>query len=106
MPERSLKMSKTNLKFDKTNSINSNNNNNKKTTSKSNTSSGKTKVVGIRIDTKSTSTKEKVYYYKTNKDFKRGDRLRVRVPSGGSPKSTVAVANSNKKGNYKNLIEG
>jgi hypothetical protein len=99
-------MTRTNLKFDKTNSINSNNNNNKKTTSKNNTSSGKTKVVGIRIDTKSTSTKEKVYYYKTNKDFKRGDRLRVRVPSGGSPKSTVAVANSNKKGNYKNLIEG
>lgn len=106
MLERSLKMPRTNLKFDKTNSINSNNNNNKKTTSKSNTSSGKTKVVGIRIDTKSTSTKEKVYYYKTNKDFKRGDRLRVRVPSGGSPKSTVAVANSNKKGNFKNLIEG
>ena len=106
MLERNLKMARTNLKFDKTNSINSNNNNNKKTTSKSNTSSGKTKVVGIRIDTKSTSTKEKVYYYKTNKDFKRGDRLRVRVPSGGSPKSTVAVANSNKKGNYKNLIEG
>lgn len=106
MLERSLKMPRTNLKFDKTNSINSNNNNNKKITSKSNTSSGKTKVVGIRIDTKSTSTKEKVYYYKTNKDFKRGDRLRVRVPSGGSPKSTVAVANSNKKGNFKNLIEG
>lgn len=105
MLERSLKMPRTNLKFDKTNSINSNNNNNKKTTSKSNTSSGKTKVVGIRIDTKSTSTKEKVYYYKTNKDFKRGDRLRVRVPSGGSPKSTVAVANSNKKGNFKPLIE-
>ena len=104
MLERSLKMPRTNLKFDKTNSINSNKN--KKTTSKSNTSSGKTKVVGIRIDTKSTSTKEKVYYYKTNKDLKRGDRLRVKVPSGGSPKSTVAVANSNKKGNFKNLIEG
>ena len=98
-------MARTNLKFDKTNSINSNNSN-KKSTPKSGTNSNKTKIVGIRIDTKSTSTKEKVYYYRTNKEFKRGDRLRVKVPSGGSPKSTVAVANSNKKGNFKNLIEG
>ena len=96
-------MARTNLKFDKTNSINSNT---KKNTPKARTNSNKTKVVGIRIDTKSTSTKEKVYYYTTNKDFKRGDRIRVKVPSGGSPKSTVAVANSNKKGNFKNLIEG
>ena len=98
-------MARTNLKFDKTNSINSNNAT-KKSTPKTGTSTNKTKVVGIRIDTKSTSTKEKVYYYTTNKDFKRGDRIRVKVPSGGSPKSTVAVANSNKKGNFKNLIEG
>lgn len=105
MLERSLKMARTNLKFDKTNSINSNNSN-KKTTPRGSTSTSKTKVVGIRIDTKSTSTKEKVYYYRTNKDFRRGDRVRVRVPSGGTPKSTVAVANSNKKGNFKNLIEG
>lgn len=104
MLERSLKMARTNLKFDKTNSINSNNNT-KKNINK-NTSNTKTKVVGVRIDTKSTSTKEKVYYYTTNKDFKRGDRIRVKVPSGGSPKSTIAVANSNKKGNFKNLIEG
>ena len=104
MLERSLKMARTNLKFDKTNSINTNNNN-KKTTPRGSTRTNETRVVGIRIDTKSTSTKEKVYYYKTNKDFKRGDRLRVRVPSGGTPKSTVAVANSNKKGNFKNLIE-
>lgn len=97
-------MAKTNLKFDKTNSLKSNKNN--KSTPKTGTNSSKTKVVGIRIDTKSTSTKEKVYYYTTNKDFKKGDRLRVKVPSGGSPKSTVAVANSNKKGNFKKLIEG
>ena len=97
-------MPRTNLKFDKTNSINTNNNN-KKTTPRGSTRTNETRVVGIRIDTKSTSTKEKVYYYKTNKDFKRGDRLRVRVPSGGTPKSTVAIANSNKKGNFKNLIE-
>ena len=106
MLERSLKMPRTSLKFDKTNSINANNQ--RKNTprgAKSSENSSKTRVVGIRIDTKSTSTKEKVYYYTTNKEFKRGDRLRVRVPSGGSPKSTVAIANSNKKGNFKPLIE-
>lgn len=97
-------MTRTNLKFDKTNSINSNSNTKKNINSNTNTT--KTKVVGVRIDTKSTSTKEKVYYYTTDKDFKRGDRIRVKVPSGGSPKSTIAVANSNKKGNFKNLIEG
>lgn len=100
-------MPRNSLKFDKTNSINTNNQ--RKNTprgAKSSENSSKTRVVGIRIDTKSTSTKEKVYYYETNKDFKRGDRLRVKVPSGGTPKSTVAVANSNKKGNYKKLIEG
>lgn len=105
MLERSLKMARNNLKFDKTNSL-SNSSSRTKNTLKTGVKKGETKVVGIRIDTKSTSTKEKVYYYKTNKDFKRGDRLRVKVPSGGSPKSTVAVANSNKKGNFKNLIEG
>ena len=96
-------MARTNLKFDKTNSIKSNSNTRNNTNS--NTSNTKTRVVGIRIDTKSTNTKEKVYYYTTDKEFKRGDRLRVKVPSGGSPKSTVAIANSNKKGNFKNLIE-
>ena len=99
-------MARTNLKFDKTNSINSNNQTKNTRSGNTNLSSGKTKVVGVRIDTKSTSTKEKVYYYRTNKDFKRGDRIRVKVPSGGSPKSTIAIADSNKKGNFKNLIEG
>ena len=99
-------MPRTNLKFDRTNSINVNNQ--KKNTpsrARGSQNSSKTRVVGVRIDTKSTSTKEKVYYYVTDKEFKRGDRIRVRVPSGGSPKSTIAVANSNKKGNFKPLIE-
>lgn len=97
-------MPKNNLKFDKTNSL-SNSTNKPKNTPKTGVKTNETRVVGIRIDTKSTNTKEKVYYYTTNKEFKRGDRLRVRVPSGGSPKSTVAIANSNKKGNFKRLIE-
>jgi hypothetical protein len=95
-------MTRNNLKFDKTNSINSSSN--RKSAPKTSSNNNKTKVVGIKIDTKSTSTKEKVYYYKTNADLKRGERIRVRVPSGGSPKSTVAVANSTKEGNFKNLI--
>lgn len=94
-------MPRTNLKFDKTNTLN---NTNKTKNTRANSSNNKTHVVGIRIDTKSTSTKEKVYYYRTNADLKRGDRLRVRVPSGGTPKSTVAVQNSSKTGNIKNLI--
>lgn len=96
-------MARNSLKFDKTNSLN-NSAPKTRNTPKTGVKTGETKVVGVRIDTKSTSTKEKVYYYKTNADLKKGDRIRVRVPSGGSPKSTVAVANSTKKGNFKNLI--
>ena len=96
-------MTKSNLKFDKTNSLNSSSSSSK-STPRTSAKKGETKIVGIRIDTKSTNTKDKVYYYKTNKDFKRGDRLRVKVPSGGSPQSTVAIQNSSKEGNFKNLI--
>ena len=95
-------MARANLNFDKTNSINSSSN--KKTVHKSSSGSSNTKIVGVKIDTKSTNTKDKIYYYKTNQDLKRGERIRVRVPSGGCPVSTVAVANSNKKGNFKPLI--
>lgn len=102
MLERSLKMARTNLKFDKTNSINSNTN--KKNTPRTSNSGNKTRVVGVKIDTKSTKTKDKVYYYRTTQDLKRGERIRVRVPSGGCPVSTVAIANSSKNGNFKNLI--
>ena len=55
------------------------------------------KVVGIKIDTKSPHTKEKVYYYRTEKDFKRGDKINVKVESGGTPTSTVVIGNSQKK---------
>lgn len=94
-------MARTNLKFDKTNSISSNTN--KKNTPRTG-SNNTTKVVGVKIDTKSTNTKDKIYYYKTNQDLKRGERIRVRVPSGGCPVSTVAVSNSKKEGKFKPLI--
>lgn len=102
MLERNLKMARNSLKFDKTNSINSSSS--RKSAPKTSSNNNKTKIVGIKIDTKSTNTKDKVYYYKTNADLKRGDRIRVKVPSGGSPQSTVAIQNSNKEGNFKNLI--
>ena len=62
------------------------------------------KVVGLKIDTKSLHTKDKVYYYTTNKDLKRGDSFRIKVPSGGSPVATVTEVdkNSNKQ-NLKSL---
>ena len=56
-----------------------------------------TKIVGVKIDTKSPNTKEKIYYYKTDKHFKRGDKVDIKVESGGTPTATVVIGNSNKK---------
>ena len=57
----------------------------------------KERIVGVTIDTKSPHTKKKVYYYKTNEKFDRGDQLRIGVPSGGKPNATIVVENSKKK---------
>lgn len=59
------------------------------------------KVVGITIDTKSPKTKEKVYYYRTDENYKRGDNIRVSVPSGGNPKAIIVIGDSKKKFNKK-----
>lgn len=56
-----------------------------------------TKVVGIKIDTKSPHTKDKIYYYKTEKDLKRGDVIDVKLENGGTPSATVIIENSQKK---------
>lgn len=56
-----------------------------------------TKIIGVKIDTKSPHTKGKVYYYKTNKDFKRGDKIDIKVESGGTPTATVVIGSSKKK---------
>lgn len=56
-----------------------------------------TKIIGVTIDTKSPHTKEKVYYYKTEKDFKRGDKIDIKVGSGGTPTATVVIGDSKKK---------
>ena len=65
------------------------------------------KVVGVTIDTKSVNTKKKIYYYKTNENYNRGDNIRIKVPSGGTPRATVVIKNSNKKQsiNIKDLKE-
>ena len=55
-----------------------------------------TKIVGVTIDTKSSHTKNKIYYYKTNEDLKRGDNIDIKVPSGGTPCATVIIQDSHK----------
>lgn len=95
-------MARQNLKFDKTNTLSSTSK--VKKTNANNSNNSNTHIVGIRIATKSANTKEKVYYYRTNQDLKKGEHIRIRVPSGGTPLSTIAVENSNKNKNVKNLI--
>lgn len=92
-------MAKQSLKFDNINTLTSN-----KKNTRANNSNSNTRVVGVKIDTKSMHTKDKIYYYRTNVDLKRGEHIRVRVPSGGCPVSTVVVENSSKSKNIKNLI--
>lgn len=58
-----------------------------------------TKIIGIKIDTKSDKYKDKVYYYKTDEDLKRGDTVNVSVPSGGKPDAIVVIQDSQKKFN-------
>lgn len=55
------------------------------------------KVVGVTIDTKSPHTKDKIYYYITEKDLKKGDVLDIKVDTGGTPSATVVIQNSQKK---------
>ena len=54
------------------------------------------KIIGVTIDTKSPNTKNKIYYYKTDNDYKRGDQVDINVPNGGTPTATVVIQNSKK----------
>ncbi len=56
-----------------------------------------TKVVGVKIGTNSPHTKDKIYYYKTNRDFKYGDKVDIKVGTGGTPTATVVEPDSKKK---------
>lgn len=57
------------------------------------------KIVGVKIGTKSPKTQDKVYYYRTNNDYKRGDKITISVPSGGTPDAVVVIGDSKKKFN-------
>jgi len=61
----------------------------------------KVKIVGIKIDTKSDKYKDKIYYYKTDKQLKKGEVINVKMPTGGT--ATCTVANINKKGTNQKL---
>lgn len=66
---------------------------------------GKTKVIGVQIDTKAKDYHNKTYYYKTDKDFEKGEQIRVSVPSGGNPKAVVVIKNSSKVNKAKKTLE-
>lgn len=89
------------LKFDNTNSLNTPKPRSKTRKTKSRVNTNQDHIVGVRIDTKAKNTKKKIYYYKTSENYKKGDVIRVKVPSGGTPKSTIVVENSTKKQRYR-----
>ena len=63
------------------------------------------KIVGVKIGTKSLKTQEKVYYYKTDNEYKRGDKITISVPSGGTPNAVVVIGDSKKKFNNIKKLE-
>ncbi len=63
------------------------------------------KVVGVKIGTKSLKTQEKIYYYKTDNEYKRGDKITISVPSGGTPNAVVVIGDSKKKFNNIKKLE-
>lgn len=56
------------------------------------------KVVGVRIlpenGSASLSSYEKLYYYKTYNDYISGQRIKIRVPTGGKPDTVIIVEDS------------
>jgi hypothetical protein len=65
------------------------------------------KIIGVKIDSKSDKYKDKIYYYKTDNDnIKRGDVFRAEMKTGGTPNVYVAIGDSNKKvSNLKEIKE-
>ena len=57
----------------------------------------KNKIVGIKIGTKSEKYKDKIYYYKTDKNLKKGEVIKAKMPTGGTATCTVSIENSKKK---------
>lgn len=67
--------------------------------------SSREKVVGIKIDTNSKEYQDKVYYYKTVKDFKPGDKINPKMVTGGMPDCVVVSIDDKNNLKYKSLKE-
>ena len=64
----------------------------------------KTKLVGVQFDHKTKSKSEKIYWYRTNKDYKVGDTIEVKAPTGGKPDVLiVSIKKNDNKRNYKRI---
>lgn len=54
----------------------------------------KDRIVGISINTKSLKYKDKIYYYKTDKELVEGDKIEVKMPTGGLTDCIVVEADN------------
>lgn len=64
------------------------------------------KVVGIKFKQKSKDNKyhDKIYYYRTDRDVSKGEKLNIKVPSGGSPDAVVvSIEEKSKRKRLKKL---
>ena len=53
-------------------------------------------VIGVMFNTKSIKYQNKEYYYKTNKETNKGEK--IQVPTPNSPNTSAIVSNNNYKG--------
>ena len=53
-------------------------------------------VVGVRIlpENGSASLSDKLYYYRTDKQYTAGQKIKIRVPTGGRPDTVIIVSES------------
>lgn len=67
----------------------------------------KEKVVGVKFDTRHNNKYEKTYYYKTDKEYEKGQSIKIRTPNGGQAKVKVVVKDSkaNKSEAKKRMVE-
>ncbi len=66
-------------------------------------SHGNVKVVGIKIDTQSKEFQDKIYYYKTDKNLKEGDKINAIMPTNGHPDCVVVEVDNISNAKYKRL---
>lgn len=61
------------------------------------------KVVGIKIDTQSKEYQDKIYYYKTTKNLKEGDKINAIMPTKGHPDCVIVEVDNISNAKYKKL---